>query len=108
MNLKFLRPIVMLFLSALWCALVWFVQSEVGLEGTASLFALAAYAVGTPGIIAVATIQCLAFMFITLDGPYEFEEPGGIWYLYCFLCWAGCMVLSCVLPIIIVLKSIAH
>jgi len=57
MSLKFFRPIVMLFISALWCALVWYVQKEVGTQGTASLFALVAYSVGAPGIIAMASIQ---------------------------------------------------
>jgi len=98
----------MLFISALWCALVWYVQQEVGTQGTASLFALVAYAVGTPGIIAMASIQCLAFLFIGLGGPSDDDEPGGIWFLYCFLAWAGCMVLSCVLPIVIVLKDVAQ
>ncbi len=107
MSLKIFRPIVMLFISALWCVLVWFVQKEVGTQGTASLFALVAYAVGTPGVIAVASIQCLAFLFIAMGGPSDFDEPGGIWFLYCFLAWTGCMILSCVRPIIVVLKDVA-
>ena len=106
--MKIFRPIVMLFISALWCALVWYVQKEVGTQGTVSLFALVAYAVGTPGVIAVGSIQCLAFLFIAMGGPSDYSEPGGIWFLYCFLCWAGCMVLSCVLPIVIVLKDVAR
>ncbi len=108
MSLKILRPIVMLFVSALWCALIWYVQKEVGTPGTAALFALVAYAVGAPGIIAMASIQCIAFFFIALGGPSDYDEPGGIWFLYCFLCWAACIVLSCVLPIIFVLKDLAR
>ena len=105
--MKVFRPLV-LFLSAVWCAMTWYVQKEVGTQGTASLFALVAYALGSPGIVAVASIQCLAFIFIALGGSSDYSEPGGIWFLYCFLCWAGCMVLSCVLPIVFVLKDVAR
>ena len=108
MSFKFMRPVVMLFISALWCAVIWYVQQQVGTQGTAAVFALVAYAVGTPGIVAVASIETLAFIFITLDGPTEYGEPGCFWYLYCLICWAGCMVLSCVLPIVFVLKDAAR
>ena len=104
-------PIVMIFISTLWCALVWYVQQQVGVQGTASLFALVAYAVGGPGITAVALIHCVAFLFIWTDGPYESlsnEQPGGLWFLYCFISWAICVVLSCVVPIIFVLKDVAQ
>ncbi len=108
MSFNRFTPIIMVFISVLWCGLVWLVQSQAGTQGTATLFALLAYAVGGPGILAVASVQSLAFIFVTLAGPYSDDdmEPGGLWYLYCFLCWAACMVLSCLLPILLILKGI--